>query len=71
MIRCKVVGEGGADLGWWMFAAVPRLDEVFALGGPDLPSYYKVTFLTHRPVEPNEVSEFRPPYVTLVVERFE
>lgn len=68
MIRCRLHDKGrNHDLGWWQFAALPRIGDVIKIG-LDAPAYYEVAFIVHTPVMPEEVSEYRPPFATVTVE---
>lgn len=71
VITCKVVlKECEHELGWWMLAALPRVDDALELGSCDLPEIYRVKFVHHHAVQRGEVTEHRPPYVELLVEPY-
>lgn len=70
MILCKIQPKGQErHLGWWQFAVMPQLGELMDTGSIDLPDGYQVAAIIHKPVRREEVDEYRPPYVMVVVER--
>lgn len=70
VILCKLIMKGdGFNLGWWMFEVLPQVGEAILIDR-SLPDAYRVTFLTHKPVRREDVSEHRPPYVEVAVEGY-
>ena len=68
LVKVRVKRErGGEDRGWWQFVALPREGDIISLG-EDPEAGYRVTAVIYNPVEQDKVSEYRPPYATVVIE---
>lgn len=70
MILCEIRIKGHArSFGWWQFEVLPQEAEWVDLGPSDMPDAYLASAVIHIPVRREEVTEHRPPYVRIVLER--